>query len=36
MLVHQGARSLALWTGATVPVAAMQAAADAALASIPS
>ena len=31
MLVHQGARSLSLWTGATVPVAAMQAAADAAL-----
>jgi len=32
MLVHQGARSLSLWTGATVPVSAMQAAADAALA----
>lgn len=33
MLVHQGARSLSIWTGATVPVAAMQAAADAALSS---
>jgi len=33
MLVHQGARSLSLWTGATVPVAVMQAAADAALSS---
>lgn len=32
MLVHQGARSLALWTGARVPVAAMHAAAHAALA----
>ena len=31
MLVHQGARSLSIWTGATIPVAAMQAAADAAL-----
>lgn len=31
MLVHQGARSLGLWTGATIPVAAMRAAADAAL-----
>lgn len=31
MLVHQGARSLELWTGATVPVAVMQAAATAAL-----
>lgn len=31
MLVHQGARSLELWTGATVPVAVMQAAAQAAL-----
>lgn len=31
MLVHQGARSLALWTHATVPVAIMQAAARAAL-----
>jgi shikimate dehydrogenase len=31
MLVHQGARSLSLWTGATVPVAVMQAAANAAL-----
>ncbi len=36
MLVHQGARSLSLWTGTTVPVAAMQAAADAALSSPPS
>jgi len=33
MLVHQGARSLSLWTGATVPVAVMQAAANAALSS---
>ena len=32
MLVHQGARSLEIWTGATVPVAVMQAAATAALA----
>lgn len=31
MLVHQGARSLALWTGAEVPVEAMQRAARAAL-----
>ncbi len=31
MLVHQGARSLELWTGATVPVSIMQAAARAAL-----
>jgi shikimate dehydrogenase len=31
MLIHQGARSLETWTGATVPVPAMQAAADAAL-----
>ena len=31
MLVHQGARSLELWSGATVPVAVMQAAAKAAL-----
>ncbi len=33
MLVHQGARSLAIWTGAAVPVAVMQAAAQAALTS---
>ena len=33
MLVHQGARSLSIWTGAAVPVAVMQAAADAALSS---
>jgi len=31
MLVHQGARSLEIWTGATVPVAAMMSAARAAL-----
>lgn len=31
MLVHQGARSLALWTGADIPVAAMHAAATTAL-----
>ncbi len=31
MLVHQGARSLEIWTGAKVPVAVMQAAALAAL-----
>lgn len=31
MLVHQGAQSLALWTGADVPVATMRAAARAAL-----
>ena len=31
MLIHQGARSLSLWTGADVPVAVMQAAARAAL-----
>lgn len=31
MLVHQGARSLALWTGARVPVAVMHAAAQTAL-----
>jgi shikimate dehydrogenase len=31
MLVHQGARSLEIWTGAKVPVAVMQAAASAAL-----
>ncbi len=34
MLIHQGARSLALWTGATVPVPVMQAAARAALNSL--
>jgi len=33
MLVHQGARALEIWTGASVPVAAMQTAATAALAS---
>ena len=33
MLVHQGAKSLEIWSGATVPVAVMQAAARAALAS---
>jgi shikimate dehydrogenase len=32
MLVHQGARALEIWTGAVVPVTAMQSAADAALA----
>lgn len=32
MLIHQGARSLEIWTGASVPVAAMQSAAHAALA----
>jgi shikimate dehydrogenase len=32
MLVHQGARALDLWTGATVPVGTMRAAAEAALA----
>lgn len=32
MLVHQGARALALWTNADVPVATMRAAAEAALA----
>ncbi len=32
MLVHQGARSLEIWTGATAPVAVMQAAAQSALA----
>lgn len=32
MLVHQGARSLAIWTGAPVPVEAMQRAARSALA----
>jgi len=32
MLVYQGARALEIWTGATVPVAAMQSAAEAALA----
>jgi shikimate dehydrogenase len=31
MLIHQGARSLEIWTGASVPVATMQAAARAAL-----
>lgn len=31
MLIHQGARSLEIWTGAPVPVAAMQSAAHAAL-----
>jgi shikimate dehydrogenase len=31
MLIHQGARSLEIWTGATVPVPVMQAAARAAL-----
>jgi len=31
MLIHQGARSLELWTGATAPVPVMQAAARAAL-----
>lgn len=31
MLIHQGARSLALWTGATIPVPVMRAAAHAAL-----
>ena len=31
MLIHQGARSLAIWTGAAVPVAVMQAAAHRAL-----
>jgi shikimate dehydrogenase len=31
MLIHQGARSLEIWTGTTVPVPAMQAAARAAL-----
>jgi shikimate dehydrogenase len=31
MLIHQGARSLETWTGATVPVPVMQAAAHAAL-----
>jgi len=31
MLVHQGARSLEIWTGATVPVAAMMSAARAAM-----
>jgi len=31
MLIHQGARSLGIWTGATVPVPVMQAAAHAAL-----
>ena len=31
MLVHQGARALELWTGATVPVGTMRAAAEAAL-----
>ena len=33
MLIHQGARSLGIWTGATVPVDVMQAAARAALSS---
>jgi len=33
MLVHQGARALEIWTGASVPVAAMQTAATAALTS---
>ena len=31
MLIHQGARSLEIWTGTTVPVPVMQAAARAAL-----
>ncbi|HRG55713.1 MAG TPA: shikimate dehydrogenase, partial [Lacunisphaera sp.] len=31
MLIHQGARSLEIWTGAAAPVAVMQAAARAAL-----
>ena len=31
MLIHQGARSLEIWTGATAPVSVMQAAARAAL-----
>ena len=31
MLVHQGTRSLAIWTGTEIPVAAMHAAASAAL-----
>jgi len=31
MLVHQGVRSLEIWTGATVPVAVMQSAAQSAL-----
>lgn len=31
MLIHQGARSLEIWTGATVPVGVMQSAAHAAL-----
>ena len=31
MLLHQGARSLEIWTGAAVSVASMQHAADAAL-----
>lgn len=31
MLIHQGARSLAIWTGAEVPVPIMRAAAEAAL-----
>jgi shikimate dehydrogenase len=36
MLVHQGARSLEIWTGTTVPVAVMQAAAQSALGLSPS
>jgi shikimate dehydrogenase len=32
MLVHQGARSLEIWTGATVPTPIMQSAARACLA----
>ncbi len=35
MLVHQGARSFALWTGKTAPAATMQAAAQAALNALP-
>ena len=31
MLIHQGARSLGIWTGADIPVNIMQAAARAAL-----
>jgi shikimate dehydrogenase len=31
MLIHQGARALELWTGASVPVPVMQAAAQTAL-----
>jgi shikimate 5-dehydrogenase len=31
MLVHQGARALAIWTGNVIPVAAMRTAAQAAI-----